>query len=181
MHVCLTRLSTLSASVLLSCHPSARHTRAKHICLPNFHSTHFLITYYLTILSGLRDHLLAAQSASSPTVDDMQHTPGHENHHIDPQIAPSPFSTSPIAPGMEPQNPDVRKGRRELSTSKRAAQNRAAQVSLIAISGDGPQKSTIDDCVSLSAMLRCFSMAYNVLTCLTARIQTTKRAIHLNT
>lgn len=32
---------------------------------------------------------------------------------------------------MEPQNPDVRKGRRELSTSKRAAQNRAAQVSLV--------------------------------------------------
>jgi hypothetical protein len=30
---------------------------------------------------------------------------------------------------MEPQNPEVRKGRRELSTSKRAAQNRAAQVS----------------------------------------------------
>jgi len=28
---------------------------------------------------------------------------------------------------MEPQNPEVRKGRRELSTSKRAAQNRAAQ------------------------------------------------------
>jgi len=73
---------------------------------------------------SLRDHLLAAQAASASGVD-IHPSPSHDTQ-IDPQIGVS-FSPSPVTPGMEPQNPEVRKGRRELSMSKRAAQNRAAQ------------------------------------------------------
>jgi hypothetical protein len=56
------------------------------------------------------------------------HAASPHDHHIDPAIAgpgyPMPISES----GAEEQVHEVRKGRRELSTSKRAAQNRAAQV-----------------------------------------------------
>jgi len=76
-------------------------------------------------IMSLRDHLLAAQAAAVQPVVDLHQAPSHDTQ-IDPQIAAS-FSPSPVTPGMEPQNPEVRKGRRELSTSKRAAQNRAAQ------------------------------------------------------
>jgi len=89
---------------------------------------------------SLRDHLLAAQAAagqSTTTTVELHSTPAHGNHsnsgsgsgsgdQLDPQMVPS-YESSPVTPGMEPQNPEVRKGRRELSTSKRAAQNRAAQ------------------------------------------------------
>ncbi|KAF2665395.1 hypothetical protein BT63DRAFT_428356 [Microthyrium microscopicum] len=70
---------------------------------------------------------------------------------------------------MEPQNPDVRKGRRELSTSKRAAQNRAAQVSLF---------------LSLLAHDLEFPLRksrHQSITCLTqttARLSTAQRTIH---
>jgi hypothetical protein len=96
---------------------------------------------------GLRDHLLAAQAAAGQAVTatvgaDIHSTPTLNDHdtspavgvasQLDPTIAgvPTSYSPDPMTPGMEPQNPDVRKGRRELSTSKRAAQNRAAQVGL---------------------------------------------------
>jgi hypothetical protein len=96
--------------------------------------------------TGLRDHLLAAQAAAGQAAAaaasvDMHSTPSHESLGnpgvgssavaravMDPAMGPPGFGGSPITPGMEPQNPEVRKGRRELSTSKRAAQNRAAQV-----------------------------------------------------
>jgi type II secretory pathway pseudopilin PulG len=89
----------------------------------------------LTASKGLREHLLAAQagqtvptSSSPPSSHDM-HLTQSPGHHIDPQIGgggagyPMPMGDS----SMEDQMNEVRKGRRELSTSKRAAQNRAAQ------------------------------------------------------
>lgn len=58
----------------------------------------------------------------------LAHSPGQ---HIDPAIGGGggpPGYPMPITEGsMEDQMSDARKGRRELSTSKRAAQNRAAQ------------------------------------------------------
>jgi hypothetical protein len=83
---------------------------------------------------GLRDHLLAAQAgqgiptSASPTSPQDMHvgysTPGH--HHIDPAIGGSPGHPVSLHE-MDPDSSESRKGRRELSTSKRAAQNRAAQ------------------------------------------------------
>ncbi|KIW08408.1 hypothetical protein, variant 1 [Verruconis gallopava] len=82
---------------------------------------------------SLREHLLAAQSgqpappASSPTLQDIHssyQTPTH--HHIDPAIGGSPGQPVPLHE-MEVDGSETRRGRRELSTSKRAAQNRAAQ------------------------------------------------------
>jgi hypothetical protein len=83
---------------------------------------------------GLREHLLAAQAgqtvptSSSPTSSHEMHLAHSPGQHIDPQIGggagyPMPLQDS----SMEDQMNEVRKGRRELSTSKRAAQNRAAQ------------------------------------------------------
>lgn len=85
---------------------------------------------------GLRDHLLAAQAgqsiptSQSPTSPQDMHvgysTPGH--HHIDPAIGGTPGQPVPLHEmDMDADGSESRKGRRELSTSKRAAQNRAAQ------------------------------------------------------
>jgi hypothetical protein len=81
--------------------------------------------------SGLRDHLLAAQAQHT---GDLHPSPPHNHSNgaqnsdaLESQMTQT-YGSSPVTPGMEPQNPEVRKGRRELSTSKRAAQNRAAQV-----------------------------------------------------
>jgi len=87
---------------------------------------------------SLRDHLLAAQVAAgqvsvaaAPSADihttppsETRNGPSSAGGQIDLSMA---YDSSPGNPPLEPQNPDVRKGRRELSTSKRAAQNRAAQ------------------------------------------------------
>jgi hypothetical protein len=88
---------------------------------------------------GLRDHLLAAQQQQpSPQQQQQQQQQQssdlHQSHdaQIDPQIDTS-YSPDQMDDGLEPQDPEVRKGRRELSTSKRAAQNRAAQVCLLII------------------------------------------------
>jgi hypothetical protein len=93
----------------------------------------------LTTSKGLREHLLAAQAgqtvptSSSPTSTHEMHLAHSPGHHIDPQIgggggAGGASYPMPIADTtMEDQMNEVRKGRRELSTSKRAAQNRAAQ------------------------------------------------------
>jgi hypothetical protein len=84
---------------------------------------------------GLRDHLLAAQAgqnnptSASPTSPKDMHigysTPGH--HHIDPAIGGSPGHPVALHDMEMDDGSESRKGRRELSTSKRAAQNRAAQ------------------------------------------------------
>ncbi|KAF2424253.1 hypothetical protein EJ08DRAFT_420639 [Tothia fuscella] len=84
---------------------------------------------------SLRDHLLAAQvgqtaaQPSSPTSSHEMHLAQSPNRHIDPAIGGGVAGyPMPITEGsMEDQMSDARKGRRELSTSKRAAQNRAAQ------------------------------------------------------
>jgi hypothetical protein len=89
----------------------------------------------LTANKGLREHLLAAQ-AGQPVPPSTSPTSSHEMHivhspnqqHIDPAIGGGGGPGYPMAmdDSMEDMN-DMRKGRRELSTSKRAAQNRAAQ------------------------------------------------------
>ncbi|KAL9130240.1 MAG: hypothetical protein Q9217_001533 [Psora testacea] len=87
---------------------------------------------------ALRERLLATvQSHHIPEY--QQHRPEHQlsqssapnphNHNIDPAIAGTgmmnPHAGADGSGGDE--TPDVRRGKRELSTSKRAAQNRAAQ------------------------------------------------------
>lgn len=90
----------------------------------------------LTQQKGLREHLLAAQ-AGQPVPPSTSPTSSHDTMHIahspnqqqiDPQIGGG-GAGYPMAmdESMEDQMNDLRKGRRELSTSKRAAQNRAAQ------------------------------------------------------
>ncbi|KAJ4994158.1 bZIP transcription factor [Stagonosporopsis vannaccii] len=80
-----------------------------------------------TIEMSLREHLLAAgagqPSAPSPIQQQQPHTGGPQQH-IDPAIAGSQHYMSQADPNDDAEG---RKGRRELSTSKRAAQNRAAQ------------------------------------------------------
>ncbi|KAF1365262.1 hypothetical protein EJ07DRAFT_95502 [Lizonia empirigonia] len=80
-----------------------------------------------TIEMSLREHLLAAgagqPSASAPIQQQQPHTGGPQQH-IDPAIAGSQHYMSQADPSDDGEG---RKGRRELSTSKRAAQNRAAQ------------------------------------------------------
>lgn len=79
-------------------------------------------------VEGLREHLLAAgagqSSAPAPIQQQQPHTGGPQQH-IDPAIAGSQHYMSQADPNDDGEG---RKGRRELSTSKRAAQNRAAQV-----------------------------------------------------
>jgi hypothetical protein len=70
-----------------------------------------------------------AASAGQPTAP--QQLPPHAHsagspHAIDPAIAGSQYQMS--QPDHADDGTEGRKGRRELSTSKRAAQNRAAQV-----------------------------------------------------
>lgn len=83
--------------------------------------------------SALREHLLLAQNQAPPTAHQTAATSppvnSHE-HNIDPAIAGQAYSQMSAGDsGGDDQMQDTRKGRRELSTSKRAAQNRAAQVS----------------------------------------------------
>ncbi|KAF2199250.1 hypothetical protein GQ43DRAFT_450406 [Delitschia confertaspora ATCC 74209] len=78
-----------------------------------------------TIEMSLREHLLAA-GAGQPTPQPLTPQHGHPGgpHAIDPAIAGPQYQMSPEGDGHMSEG---RKGRRELSTSKRAAQNRAAQ------------------------------------------------------
>ncbi|KAJ8107295.1 hypothetical protein OPT61_g8967 [Boeremia exigua] len=79
-----------------------------------------------TIEMSLREHLLAAgagQSSAPAPIQQQPHTVGPQQH-IDPAIAGSQHYMSQADPSDDAEG---RKGRRELSTSKRAAQNRAAQ------------------------------------------------------
>lgn len=82
-----------------------------------------------TIEMSLREHLLAA-GAGQPTVPQPL-TPQHGHpvgppHAIDPAIAGPQYQMS-AGDAQDGHLSEGRKGRRELSTSKRAAQNRAAQ------------------------------------------------------
>lgn len=97
---------------------------------------------------GLREHLLAASGSGSapppyPSAAAPPH-PGHEqgqyppsesasphDQHLDPNVTGQqlPYAMSGDSSAVDDGlGPDSRKGKRELSTSKRAAQNRAAQV-----------------------------------------------------
>lgn len=83
-----------------------------------------------SFIPGLREHLLAA-GAGQPTVPQPL-TPQHGHpvgppHAIDPAIAGPQYQMS-AGDAQDGHLSEGRKGRRELSTSKRAAQNRAAQV-----------------------------------------------------
>ena len=89
----------------------------------------------LTALPGMRERLLGA--IQTHTVPGYQHRPGIEparnphNHSIDPAIAGSPgMNQNSGGEGSGGESGDRRGKARELSTSKRAAQNRAAQVGL---------------------------------------------------
>lgn len=82
---------------------------------------------------GLREHLLAAQSHTSGMVPPPEMRPSasaspNENQ-IDPAIAGTGYGINAGDSGGDDGADGSRKGKRELSTSKRAAQNRAAQVS----------------------------------------------------
>lgn len=80
-----------------------------------------------TIEMSLREHLLAAgagQPSAPSSIQQQQPHTGGPQQHIDPAIAGSQHYMSQTDPNDDAEG---RKGRRELSTSKRAAQNRAAQ------------------------------------------------------
>jgi hypothetical protein len=79
-----------------------------------------------TIEMSLREHLLAAGAGQSPSLPQHTHTTGPP-HAIDPAIAGSAYQMSAGDPNDGNISEGRSKGRRELSTSKRAAQNRAAQ------------------------------------------------------
>ncbi|OWY47204.1 bzip transcription factor [Alternaria alternata] len=90
-----------------------------------------------TIEMSLREHLLAA-GAGQPSVQPLPQHPPHPQHSQHPHSAGPPHAIDPAIGGsaydMSQGGPDDgntsegrSKGRRELSTSKRAAQNRAAQ------------------------------------------------------
>lgn len=84
---------------------------------------------------SLREHLLAAgagqPTAPSPITPTQAHpthsVSPHSAHAIDPAIAGPGYTMSAGDSGGDGHMSEGRKGRRELSTSKRAAQNRAAQ------------------------------------------------------
>ncbi|KAK3063764.1 hypothetical protein LTS18_012943 [Coniosporium uncinatum] len=78
---------------------------------------------------SLREHLLAAQAGqqANTATQASPYQPHASNEHIDPAIAGPGYSMSGGDSGGDDQMSETRKGRRELSTSKRAAQNRAAQ------------------------------------------------------
>lgn len=88
-----------------------------------------------TIEMSLREHLLAA-GAGQPQVPvpvtpssqiHQTHSASPHSHAIDPAIAGPGYTMSAGDSGGDGHLSEGRKGRRELSTSKRAAQNRAAQ------------------------------------------------------
>ncbi|KAI4121073.1 MAG: hypothetical protein LQ338_006582 [Usnochroma carphineum] len=83
--------------------------------------------------SDLRERLLAQglQGSTGQRID-HQHSPHHpvhaHDHNIDPAIAGSGMLNAHVGEGgVDGDQSDGKKGKRELSTSKRAAQNRAAQ------------------------------------------------------
>src|ERR1051326_690439 len=87
------------------------------------------ITNLAPSLPALREHLLVAGAGQPTAPVPLPVTPVHQSSHhdnIDPAIAGPGFPMSGDTP--DGHLSEGRKGRRELSTSKRAAQNRAAQV-----------------------------------------------------
>ncbi|KAL9096733.1 MAG: hypothetical protein Q9165_001221 [Trypethelium subeluteriae] len=83
------------------------------------------------IETSLREHLLAAQSHSAGIVPPPEMRPAasaspNENQ-IDPAISGAAYTMASGDSGGDDGADASRKGKRELSTSKRAAQNRAAQ------------------------------------------------------
>lgn len=79
---------------------------------------------------SLREHLLAAgagQSSNQPLAQHQHPSPPGPPHAIDPAIAGQAYEMSQGAIDDGNTSEGRSKGRRELSTSKRAAQNRAAQ------------------------------------------------------
>ena len=89
----------------------------------------------------------------------VQSTPGLTNHahNIDPAIAgPGMMSHSPgESGGDDPATPESKRGtsKRELSTSKRAAQNRQAQVSLFVHSQKRPRRVVAPSFLRLTSSL----------------------------
>jgi hypothetical protein len=99
---------------------------------------------------GLREHLLAVSGSQPPAVSQgpNSHDPlrpgpppgGQQDSNIDPGLGGPQYAPMDVGhgepPAVETSPPaeENRKGRRELSTSKRAAQNRAAQVSVVSSS-----------------------------------------------
>lgn len=109
------------------------------------------------MLSALREQLLAqVQNPHLP-----HHRPEHQllntanphHHNIDPAIA----GTGIMNPGAGDSGGDDgasdgrKSGKRELSTSKRAAQNRAAQVCGLCISVDRSKRVHLDLCKTFCA------------------------------
>lgn len=93
-------------------------------------------TYSPNLQIGLRDHLLAAQASQPQSAVEIQQPTVLVEPHIDPQIAGPSYAAAVASAAsslnsdpMEHQSPGTRKGRKELANTKRAAQNRAAQVS----------------------------------------------------
>ena len=89
------------------------------------------------MLSGLREHLLPhlqSPAGTGPRGMDSLRTPSSaspNDQNIDPAIAGPVMDASPSNESGGEDNLDgsaKKGGKRELSTSKRAAQNRAAQV-----------------------------------------------------
>ena len=85
------------------------------------------------IVTALAQHLGAHLHNGHPTVGHDMSSPsvgGPHDQNIDPAIAgPGMISTSAGESGPDENGIDTKRGgKRELSTSKRAAQNRAAQV-----------------------------------------------------
>ncbi|KAF1921128.1 hypothetical protein BDU57DRAFT_509755 [Ampelomyces quisqualis] len=81
-----------------------------------------------TMEMSLREHLLAAGAGQPSTQPLAQHaSPQGPPHAIDPAIAGQAYHLSQAALDDGNTSEGRSKGRRELSTSKRAAQNRAAQ------------------------------------------------------
>ncbi|KAL5114442.1 hypothetical protein ACEQ8H_007697 [Pleosporales sp. CAS-2024a] len=78
---------------------------------------------------SLREHLLAAGAGQPPAQPPHPSPPGPPGppHAIDPAIAGQAYQMSQAALDDGNTSEGRSKGRRELSTSKRAAQNRAAQ------------------------------------------------------
>ncbi|EGP89922.1 uncharacterized protein MYCGRDRAFT_108068 [Zymoseptoria tritici IPO323] len=96
---------------------------------------------------SLREHLLAASQNTNaapapypppgPTqaqshempYQRSEGSPHEQHHHLDPNVTGQQMPYGMAGDGMDDgMGPNSAKGKRELSTSKRAAQNRAAQV-----------------------------------------------------
>ncbi|KAF2007099.1 hypothetical protein P154DRAFT_182893 [Amniculicola lignicola CBS 123094] len=82
-----------------------------------------------TIEMSLREHLLAAGAGQPAAPQQLPQHPhsGSPHQAIDPAIAGQTYQQMSAGESGDGHMSEGRKGRRELSTSKRAAQNRAAQ------------------------------------------------------